>query len=327
MNLMKYRTLGKTGLQVSEIGFGAWALGSDWGPQDKQDSIEALHKAIDLGLNFIDTAAGYGGGKSERIIAEVLKQRSEKVFVATKTPPADGPWPPTPYCRVEERFSEKYLRENVEERLRLLQTDCLDLLQLHTWTRAWNKNPAPLETLQKLKQEGKIAAIGISTPEQDQNSLVELIRSGYLDAIQVIYSIFEQEPAAELLPAAAENNVGVIVRVAFDEGILTGKYTADHQFPDDDFRSRYFEGDRLARAVARVDAIKEDIKDTGLNMAQVALKFVLAHPAVSTVIPGMRNSRNAVANTQVSDLDDLSDEVINRLHKHYWHRGVWYGGK
>ena len=324
---MKYRTLGKTGLQVSEIGFGAWALGGGWGKQSEEDSIAALHKAIDLGVNFIDTAAGYGDGKSERIIGKVLKDRSERIYVATKTPPTDGPWPPTPYCKAEARYSEKYLRKNIEQRLRNLQTDRIDLLQLHTWTRAWNWDPSPLHTLSKLKQEGKIAAIGISTPEQDQNSLVELMRGGHLDAIQVIYNIFEQEPAAEILPAAQEHNVGVIVRVAFDEGVLTGKYTADHQFPADDFRSIYFAGDRLARSVTRVDAIKKEIKDSRMNIAQVALKFALAHPAVSTVIPGMRNIQNAEANTSVSELDDLTEELINRLRKHYWHRGVWYGGK
>jgi aryl-alcohol dehydrogenase-like predicted oxidoreductase len=149
---VKYRKLGRTGFQVSEIGFGAWAIGGSWGPQDEKESVKALHKAIDLGVNFIDTAAGYGDGKSERIIAEVLKDRKEEVIVATKTPPAPGPWPPSPYCKMEERFSEEYLRKNIEERLRYLQTDCIDILQLHTWTRAWNKNPLPLIILKKLKE-------------------------------------------------------------------------------------------------------------------------------------------------------------------------------
>ena len=149
----------------------------------------------------------------------------------------------------EERYPEKYLRDNVEERLRNLQTDCLDLLQLHTWTRAWNKNPKPLDVLKELQAEGKIRFIGISTPEPDQNSLIELMRRGYLDTVQVIYNIFEQEPAAELLPAALEHNVGVLVRVVFDEGVLAGKYTADTRFEEGDFRKNYFAGDRLARAV------------------------------------------------------------------------------
>lgn len=324
---MRYRKLGRTGLDVSEIGFGAWAIGGSWGPQSEQDSVAALHHAIDLGVNFIDTAAGYGDGKSERIIGEVLKGRSERVYVATKTPPLPGKWPPSPYCDVEERYPERYLRESVEERLRNLQTDCIDVLQLHTWTRAWNQNPKPLDVLMKLKDEGKIGAIGISTPEHDQNSLIDLMRRGYLDAVQVIYNIFEQEPAAELLPAAQESNVGVIVRVVFDEGVLTGKYTADSTFAADDFRTNYFAGDRLQRAVERVEAIKTVIADTGLTMPQVALLFALAHPTVSTIIPGIRNIQQADANAAVSDMPPLDEALLHELREHYWLRAFWYGGK
>ena len=298
---MQYRKLGRTDLDVSAIGFGAWAIGGGWGPQAENDSLDALNRAIDLGVNFIDTAAGYGNGKSERLIAQVLKGRKEKVWVATKTPPLPGNWPPSPYDVAEERYPEKYLRDNVEERLRNLQTDCLDLLQLHTWTRAWNKNPKPLDVLKQLQAEGKIRFIGISTPEPDQNSLIELMRRGYLDTVQVIYNIFEQEPAAELLPAALEHNVGVLVRVVFDEGVLAGKYTADTRFEEGDFRKNYFAGDRLARAVTRVEKIRAELAGTGLTLPQVALQFALAHPAVSTVIPGIRNAYQAEANTAAAD--------------------------
>jgi aryl-alcohol dehydrogenase-like predicted oxidoreductase len=324
---VKYRKLGRTGFQVSEIGFGAWAIGGSWGPQDEKESVKALHKAIDLGVNFIDTAAGYGDGKSERIIAEVLKDRKEEVIVATKTPPAPGPWPPSPYCKMEERFSEEYLRKNIEERLRYLQTDCIDVLQLHTWTRAWNKNPLPLIILKKLKEEGKIRYIGVSTPEDDQNSVIDLMRQGYLDTVQVIYNIFEQEPGAELLPEALENDVGIIVRVVFDEGVLTGKYTADSVFPEGDFRNNYFAGDRLERAVRRVDKIKEEIKGSDLTMAEIALKFGLSHKAVSTVIAGIRNVDQAEMNIAVSDLPDLSEDLLIKLRNHDWRRGFWHSGK
>lgn len=324
---MNYRILGRTGLSVSEIGFGAWAIGGGWGPQAEQDSLDALHKAIDLGVNFIDTAAGYGNGKSERLIAQVLSSRPEKVLVATKTPPLPGNWPPSPYDLAEDRYPAAYLRANVEKRLRNLQTDCLDLLQLHTWTRAWNKNPAPFDVLRQLQAEGKIRAIGVSTPEHDQNSVIDLMHSGHIDTVQVIYNIFEQEPAAELLPAASEHNVGILVRVVFDEGVLTGKYTADMTFPDGDFRKNYFAGDRLARAVKRVDRIAADVADTGLSMPQVALQFALAHPAVSTVIPGIRNSGQAIANTSVCDLPPLPEQVLQRLREHAWLRGFWYSGK
>lgn len=324
---MKYRQLGRTDLRVSEIGFGAWAIGGSWGFQDESESLAALHKAIDLGLNFIDTAAGYGNGRSERIIAKVLKERKETVYVATKTPPAPGPWPPTPYCRADERYSENYLRQNVEERLRNLGTDCIDILQLHTWTRAWNTEPAPFEILRKLRDEGKIRFIGLSTPEHDQNSVIDLMRNGYLDTVQVIYNIFEQEPAAQLLSVAAECRVGVIVRVAFDEGVLTGKYRADTTFPDDDFRSRYFAGDRLERAVTRVEKIKEDLSGSGLSMPQAALKFALSPSEVSVVIPGMRNVAQAEANVAVSDLPALDNALIQKLRRHAWNRAFWYVGK
>jgi aryl-alcohol dehydrogenase-like predicted oxidoreductase len=324
---MQYRKLGRTNIDVSEIGFGAWAIGGSWGPQDEQTSLDALHSALDLGVNFIDTAAGYGNGRSERLIAQVLKARKEKVWVATKTPPLPGDWPPSPYCIAEERYPENYLRENVEERLRNLQTDCLDVLQLHTWTRAWNRNPKPLDVLKKLQAEGKIRYIGVSTPEPDQNSVIDLMRQGYVDTVQVIYNIFEQDPAAELLPAALEHNVGIIVRVVFDEGVLTGKYTAESKFPEGDFRNNYFAGDRLERAVRRVEKIKSEIADTGLTMPQAALQFALAHSAVSTLIPGIRNVQQAEANTAASDMPPLSEALLLRLHEHAWMRGNWYSGK
>jgi aryl-alcohol dehydrogenase-like predicted oxidoreductase len=323
---MKYRTLGRTNLKVSRIGFGAWAIGGSWGEQKEADSIEALNAALDRGVNFIDTAAGYGDGRSERIIAKVLKSRSEKVTVATKTPPAPGPWPPTPYDGME-RYSEAYLRKNVEERLRNLDTDCLDILQLHTWTRAWNQNPRPLDALRKLQGEGKIRFIGISTPEHDQNSLIDLMRKRYLDVVQVIYNIFEQEPAAEFLPAARECNVGVIARVAFDEGVLAGKYTRDTRFEPGDFRNSYFAGDRLERAVNRTEKIRGEIRGTELTLPQTAVQFALAHPAVSTVITGIRNARQAEENAAIADLPDPPEALLLRLREHAWVRANWYAGK
>lgn len=324
---MKYRQLGRTGLQVSEIGFGGWAIGGNWGEQNDRDSIAALNLAIDQGVNFIDTAAGYGDGKSEKLIAQVLRDRTEKIIVATKTPPVPGPWPPTPYCDMQARYPESYLYKNIEERLKNLKTDKIDILQLHTWTRAWNSNPKPLDILKKIQQEGFIKYIGISTPEHDQNCVIDLMRRGYLDVVQVIYNIFEQEPVAELLPAAMENNVGIIVRVVFDEGVLTGKYSIDSKFPTDDFRSKYFEGDRLARAVKRVERIKKELENKDITMAQAAIKFALSHPAVSTVIPGIRNEHQARVNTSVSDLAPLEKNIIKRLQKHAWKRGFWYDGK
>jgi aryl-alcohol dehydrogenase-like predicted oxidoreductase len=326
---MQYRTLGRTRLKVSEVSFGAWAIGGGWGPQEDSESLEALETALDAGVNLIDTAAGYGNGKSERLIGSVLERRNvaDDIYVATKTPPTPGPWPPTPYCDQDERYPAEYLRTSVEERLRNLGVDRIDILQLHTWTRAWNRVPRALDTLKKLQQEGKIGFIGISTPEHDQNALIGLMRQGYLDVIQVIYNIFEQEPAAELLPTAEAHNVGVIVRVAFDEGILTGKYGEGHRFPEGDFRRRYFSGDRLKRAVGRVNAIRETLDGTGWDLPRAALKFVLAHPAVSTVITGIRNTSQAKMNTAVSDESDLPAELLEKLRECLWRRGFWYDGK
>lgn len=329
---MNYRTFGKHGFDISEIGFGAWAIGGSWGDQADTDSLAALNRALDLGVTFIDTAAGYGNGRSETLIGRVLRERAaagrkETVFVATKTPPATGIWPPSPYCRAEERYSEAYLRANVAERLAHLGTSKLDLLQLHTWTRAWNRNPTPFKLLRQLQREGLIGLIGVSTPEHDQNSVIDLMRGGWIDSVQVIYNLFDQEPAAELLDVAKEHGVGVIVRVAFDEGSLTGKFTAATTFPEGDFRRGYFAGDRLERTVKRVEAIREDLARTRLTLAQAALKFVLAHPAVSTVIPGIRNVAQAEANCGISDLPDLPPDVLENLRRHNWRRGIWYGGK
>lgn len=329
---MKYRPFGQHPLKSSEIGFGAWAIGSHWGPQSDADSLAALNRALDLGVNFIDTAAGYGDGRSERLIGQVLRERraagkKESVFVATKTPPAPGIWPPSPYCKAGERFSESHLRENIAERLRNLGASRLDLLQLHTWTRAWNRNPTPFKLLRQLQREGTIGLIGVSTPEHDQNSVIDLMRGGWVDSVQVIYNLFNQEPAAELLDVARECGVGIIVRVAFDEGVLTGKFTGETKFGPDDFRADYFAGDRLARAVARVGEIRKDIAGSGYTLAQTALKFVLAHPAVSLVIPGIRSIAQADANCGVSDLPDPPAELLARLRRHNWRRGIWYEGK
>ena len=329
---MKYRNFGKHGLSCSEIGFGAWAIGGSWGAQSDADSLAALNRAIDRGVNFIDTAAVYGDGRSEKLIGRLLRERAaagreETICVATKTPPASGPWPPSPYCKAGERYSEAYLRANVAERLANLGGKRIDILQLHTWTRAWNRNPTPFKVLRQLQKEGKIGLVGVSTPEHDQNSVIPLMRDGWVDSVQVIYNLFEQEPAAELLDAAKECGVGIIVRVVFDEGVLTGKFTKDTKFAPDDFRSNYFAGDRLARAIARAEEVRKDIAGSGFTMAQAAIKFALAHPAVSTVISGIRSVAQAEANCAVSDLPDLPSPLLVKLRRHNWLRAFWHEGK
>jgi aryl-alcohol dehydrogenase-like predicted oxidoreductase len=325
---MNKRTFGRLGWDVSEIGFGAWAIGGSWGSQQDEDSVAALQKAIELGCNFIDTAQGYGNGRSERVIAEALGgHKGQRIYVATKIPPVQGSWPPSPYDSIEERYPESYLRERLERSLRDLRTDCIDLVQLHTWTRAWNRNPGALEHLRGFQKEGKLRGIGISTPEHDQNSLIDLMRDGWLDAVQVIYNIFDQEAQAEFFPVAKEQNVGVIVRVAFDESALTGKLSASTKWEPDDFRNSYFAGDRLQRTVQRVGKVKETIGDVEPDLATAALKFALKPAAVSTVIPGIRNVRQAELNCRVGDLPAMSDELERKLRGHNWRRGIWYSGK
>lgn len=332
---MEKRAFGKTGWQVSSLGFGAWAIGGSWGPQKDEDSLAALGRALDLGVNFIDTAAGYGGGRSERLIGQVLRARGLRlgggpVKVATKTPPqpGKGSWPPRPHESVVDRYSAEYLRENVEERLRTLGAEALDLLQLHTWTRAWNRDPQPLLELAKLKREGKLLAVGISTPEHDQDSLIDLMRAGLLDAVQVIYNIFEQEPAAEFLPEAQRLGVAVIVRVPFDESALTGKLVPGMRFAEGDFRNTYFKGSRLDETVARVGRLKAALAAKGgpgeQDLVSVALRFALAQPAVSTVIPGMRTPAQVEQNLGVAAAPPLSPALLDELRMHNWRRAFWH---
>ena len=327
---MRYRKFGKTGWDVSEIGFGAWQIGASWAGQTESDSLAALNTALDNGCNFIDTAQGYGDGKSEQIIARVLSDRkssSSHIYVATKIPPSPGAWPPSPYDRIEERYPEKYLRERLERSLKDLRIDCIDLLQLHTWTRAWNRNPVALETLRKFKQAGKIRAIGISTPEHDQDSLVDLMRNDWLDSVQVIYNIFQQQPQAEFLPTAREKGVAVIVRCALDESGLGGRLTSNTKFGEGDVRNGYFAGDRLARTVHRVQKIKETIGDAEPTVASAAIKFAMKPAAVSTVIVGTRNADQALINCGLSDQAPLTDDLEHKLRDHQWLRSFWYGGK
>jgi aryl-alcohol dehydrogenase-like predicted oxidoreductase len=327
---MKYRTFGRLGWKVSQIGFGAWQIGAlEWPTQQDDDSLAALHKALDLGCNFIDTARVYGKGRSERLIAQVLRERkSDGVYVATKIPPClPGDWPPGPYDTVGDRYPERHVRQKLEESLRALQTDCIDLVQIHTWSMGWNDHPRPLMVLKQLRKEGKLRGIGLSTPEHDQNSVVPIIQAGLIDSIQVIYNVFEQEAQAALFPAAVKNNVAVIVRVPLDESGLGGKLTPATAFAEGDFRRKYFEGDRLERTVRRIEKINRTIDLEESNVVTAALKFALKAPA-STVIPGIRNRRQAEMNCgEIGDAEPMSDELERKLRHHYWRRSFWYAGK
>ncbi len=321
---MHYRTLGKTGLQVSEIGFGAWGIGkSGWVGAEDDESLRALHRAIDLGLNVIDTAYGYGEGHSERLIGQVLRERSEQVYVATKIPPKNRQWPAAHTTPVEDTFPGVYIREYTERSLRNLGVEALDVQQFHVWSDTWMDQGDWLDTVQQLKNEGKIRFFGVSINDHEPDSALKLVRSGAVDVVQVIYNIFDQSPEDELFPACQEHNVGVIVRVPFDEGSLTGTITPDTEFPAEDWRNRYFRDDRKREVYQRVQAIAQTLSIELEQLPEMALRYILSHPAVSTVIPGMRRVRNVERNMVVGDGQGLPDAHVQQLKAHRWIRNYY----
>lgn len=329
---MRTRALSRGGPDVSEIALGTWAIGGGWGGVDDAASRQTLHAALDGGVNLIDTAQGYGDGHAERVIAGVLRDRpNDDVFVATKTPPAPGPWPPSPYCKWQDRYGAAYLRQNVSDRLTNLGVERIDLLQLHTWTAAWNDDPQPLLVLRQLRDEGKLGLIGISTPEQDQSCVIQLMRDGLVDVVQVVFNLFDQEAAAQIFPVAAETGTGVIVRVVLDEGSLVGRWDNDHEFEEGDFRNEFFAGDRLPRTARRVDEIRNDLMEFEMQddytLADVAIRFALDRPEVSAVAVGMRNVDQVQKNLATAAKSPLPDQMLQRLRRHNWRRGVWYAGK
>jgi aryl-alcohol dehydrogenase-like predicted oxidoreductase len=321
---MRYRKLGGTGIEVSEIGYGAWGIGgAQWGGADDDESVQALHRAIDLGLNFIDTALAYGEGRSERLVGRVVRERSETVHVATKVPPKNGIWPAPEGVPLDEVFPAGYVRECAEESLRNLRMDSVDLLQLHVWNDEWTDRDALLAEVDDLRSEGKIRHFGISINDHQPANGLGLVQNGAVDTVQVIYNAFDQSPEDELFPACREHDVGVIARVPLDEGGLTGRIRLDTEFSGDDFRDFYFRGDRKREVHDRVRAIGSDLGIEEDELAEVALRFVLSEPTVSTVIPGMRSLRNVERNVAVSDGRTLTDEQRERLRAHRWVRNFY----
>jgi aryl-alcohol dehydrogenase-like predicted oxidoreductase len=321
---MNYRTLGKTGLKVSEIGYGAWGIGkSNWIGASDDESLKALHRSVDLGLNFIDTALGYGDGHSERLIGQLKKQRPETIYVATKIPPKNGKWPAQPGVPVAQTFPAEHIIACTEESLKNLGVETIDVQQFHVWSDEWVNQGDWLETIQKLKEQGKVKCFGISINDFQPGNAITLIEGGVVDTVQVIYNIFEQSPEDQLFPACERHQVGVIVRVALDEGGLTGKITPDTTFEESDFRSEYFRGDRKQQVYERVQKIASDLDITLDQMAETALRYVLSHTAVSTAIPGMRSVRNVERNCQVGDGRGLPKEQVEKLKAHRWIRNFY----
>jgi len=321
---MRYRALGKTGLSVSEIGFGAWGIGGwMWKDSDDTESLRALHTAVDNGVNFIDTALVYGDGHSERLVGKLLKDRGERIYVATKIPPANRRWPASPHIPATEAFPRKHIIESTERSLRNLGVDVIDVQQFHVWHDNWLRESEWWETILELKEQQKIQFFGVSINDHAPETALELVRSGKADTIQVIYNIFDQSPEAELFPLCIEKNVGVIVRVPLDEGGLTGAITPETTFPEHDWRNNYFRGERKREVYERVAKLKTLLGEEAQTLPELALRFCLSHKAVSTVIVGTRKSAHAIANAAVSDGRTLSPQLLAELKKHQWRRNFY----
>jgi aryl-alcohol dehydrogenase-like predicted oxidoreductase len=318
------RNLGRTGLQVSEIGYGAWGIGkSMWLGAEDDQSLAALNRAIDLGVSLIDTALGYGEGHSEQLVGQVVRERSEDIVVATKIPPKNMTWPAPDGIDPEEAFPAEWVRRCTERSLSNLGLDTIDVQQFHVWSDEWVGRGTWLDGIEALKSEGKIRAFGVSINDHQPSNAVKLIESGAVDTVQVIYNVFDQSPEDELLDACAEHGIGVLARVPFDEGSLTGAIGPDSEFPEGDFRNRYFRDDRLTQVDERVRAILDELGIERDQLAEVALRYILSHRAVSAAIPGMRTVRNVERNAAVGDGHGLPDEQVAALKKHRWVRDFY----
>ncbi len=325
---MKYRTLGRTGWEISEIGYGAWGIGGGWGATDDRAANQALHRYLDLGGNFIDTAYGYGDGHSERLIGQVLRERAVagdngRVFVASKVPPKTMKWPLRPTVPVTESFPVDWVIACAERSLKNLGVETLDLLQLHAWTDEYNEQLDWYEALVKLREQGKVRAFGVSINDYVPESGVRLAQSGRVDAIQVIYNLFEQTPEQALFPAALANGVGILVRVPFEEGALTGALVPGAQFHPDDWRGAYFTPERLAEVERHVAPLRDRLTPGTPSLPLLALRFCLHHPAVSAVLPGMRKLPNVEANMSAPDVA-LTPDAISALRSADWDHGWTY---
>jgi len=317
---MKYRTLGRTAIEVSEIGFGAWGIGGvQWLDGSDDEARRALHEAIDLGVNFIDTALAYGEGHSEQLVGEVVRSRSEPIYVATKVPPKNQVWP-AEKGPLHEVFTPDYIIKCTEKSLRNLGLETIDVQQFHVWHDDWANEPEWLEALESLRAQGKVRFFGISINDYQPANALRVLRAGHIDTVQVIYNIFEQAPENELFPVCQTMNIGVIARVPFDEGGLTGAIRPETVFREGDFREWFFRGDRKQKVFNRVERLKLLLGAEAESLAELALRFTLSHPAVSTVIPGMRTTKHVASNIAFSDGRPLTEGMRRRLRQFAWDR-------
>ena len=317
---MNYRRFGLTGWMVSEIGYGMWAMGGAWSGSDDQESLRTLEHAMGLGCNFFDTAWGYGAGRSEGLLGQLVRARpGQKLYTATKMPPKNFKWPSRREYSLDDCFPPDHIEEYVHKSLQNAGLDSFDLIQFHTWEDGWVEDERWFKKLDDLRRQGLIHSIGISLNRWEPWNGVKAVRSGLIDAVQVIYNIFDQNPEDELFPACAEMDVAVIARVPFDEGTLTGKLTRDSRWPEGDWRNSYFVPENLIPSVERADALKALVPQ-GMTMSEMALRFILNHPTVSTIIPGMRKLNHVEENVAASDKGPLPADLHARLRPHRWDR-------
>jgi len=316
---MKYRRFGKTNWQVSEIGYGMWGLAGWTGSEEKE--VEAsLYKAVELGCNFFDTAWGYGSGRSEQILGKLIRAYpNKKLYAASKIPPKNFKWPSKPSYKLEEVFPASHIIEYAEKSLKNLNIDSIDLLQFHVWEDAWADSDDWKTAVEKLTREGKVKHWGISVNRWEPDNSLKSLQTNLFSSVQVIYNIFDQNPEDNLFPLCKELDIGIIARVPFDEGTLTGTLSYDTTFPKDDWRSTYFVPENLKTSVDHANALKPLILK-GMTMAEMALRFILSNPDVGTIIPGMRKVKNVESNIATSDGKGLSKDLIEKLKTHRWDR-------
>src|SRR5436305_4498857 len=324
---MRYRRFGRTGWNVSEIGYGMWGM-AGWTGSDDKESLDSLQRAIDLGCNFFDTAWAYGDGRSEELLGKTLhanKHNSaaggpdKKLYVATKVPPKNRRWPARPDFSLDDSYPPDYIFEYVDKSLKNLGVETLDLIQLHTWEDGWLDAERISRAIEELRGSGKVRAVGLSLTRWEPAHGIRAVRTGRIDAVQVIYNIFDQNPEDELFPACREKDVAVIARVPFDEGSLTGTLTLNSTWPKSDWRNTYFVKENLLATVERVEKLKS-LWRGGISMAEMAMRFILGNKDVSTIIPGMRKISNVEANVAASDRGPLLETLQTELTKHRWER-------
>ena len=316
---MQYRRFGRTGWNVSEIGYGMWGM-AGWTGSEDAESLASLQRAVDLGCNFFDTAWAYGDGHSEQLLGKVLRANpGKKLYTATKVPPKNRRWPARREYALDDCYPPEYIEEYVDKSLANLGVKTLDLIQLHTWEDKWLDDKRLLPVIEKLRSSEKVRAFGLSLNRWEPWNGVRAVGNGVVDAVQVIYNIFDQNPEDELFPACREKDVAVIARVPFDEGSLTGSLTVDSKWPPGDWRNTYFVAENLKATVAKVDELKK-VRRGGISLAEMALRFILNNKDVSTIIPGMRKIANVEANVGASDRGALPGPVHKELQKYRWDR-------